>query len=267
VTSGSLAGSRPGWSRALRWRCATTSHQAPSRRGLKTRASRLDVSSMSPTPRMHPLVAPHLQHEGRLLLPSAFARCFHRLLGRGGVTATARWFLSIGVLLLVGVLLSQDLPGDPRDGWRMPGGGLLPVGAVSPAAARALDGPWQIPLCSLRTLGRAAGPLRDSLAWLAGWANRPNSPHARRAKSAGPVVHGPAPSHTGAAWPWKRLPRANYRQHHVADIRGKIAFALLGLSWCSARKSHSFFAIRAPQRGADCQRPFWRFKVGRIPCL
>jgi len=83
------------------------------------------------------------------------------------VTATARWLLSIGVLLFVGVLLSQDLPAIlatlAHAGW-----GLLPV-ALFHLLPLVLDA---VAICVLFEPGSSRSPCATHC-WLAGWANRP----------------------------------------------------------------------------------------------
>ncbi len=97
-----------------------------------------------------------------------FRQVFHRFLGRGQVTRTASWLLSIGVLLFVGVLLSQDLPAilATLAARRL---GAAAGGAVSPAAAGHRCR-WQFACCSSGTQAavRCATPC-----WRAGSANPP----------------------------------------------------------------------------------------------
>jgi putative membrane protein len=97
------------------------------------------------------------------------------------VTATARWLLSIGVLLFVGVLLSQDLPAIlatlAHAGW-----GLLPA-ALFHLLPLALDA---VAICVLFEPGSSRNPLRDSL--LARWVGESANSLMPAGQIGGPVV-------------------------------------------------------------------------------
>jgi putative membrane protein len=97
------------------------------------------------------------------------------------VTATARWLLSIGVLLFVGVLLSQDLPAVlatlAHAGW-----GLLLV-ALFHLLPLVLDA---VAICVLFEPGSSRGPLRDSL--LARWVGESANSLMPAGQIGGPVV-------------------------------------------------------------------------------
>ncbi len=97
------------------------------------------------------------------------------------MTATARWLLSIGVLLFVGVLLSQDLPAIlatlAHAGW-----GLLPA-ALFHLLPLALDA---VAICVLFEPGSSRNPLRDSL--LARWVGESANSLMPAGQIGGPVV-------------------------------------------------------------------------------
>ncbi len=97
------------------------------------------------------------------------------------MTSTARWLLSIGVLLFVGVLLSQDLPAVlatlAHAGW-----GLLPV-ALFHLLPLALDA---AAICVLFEPGSGRSPLRDSL--LARWVGESANSLMPAGQIGGPVV-------------------------------------------------------------------------------
>jgi putative membrane protein len=97
------------------------------------------------------------------------------------VTATARWLLSIGVLLFVGVLLSQDLPAVlatlAHAGW-----GLLLV-ALFHLLPLVLDA---VAICVLFEPGSSRSPLRDSL--LARWVGESANSLMPAGQIGGPVV-------------------------------------------------------------------------------
>ena len=97
------------------------------------------------------------------------------------MTATARWLLSIGVLLFVGVLLSQDLPAIlatlAHAGW-----GLLPV-ALFHLLPLVLDA---VAICVLFEPGSRRSPLRDSL--LARWVGESANSLMPAGQIGGPVV-------------------------------------------------------------------------------
>jgi putative membrane protein len=125
-------------------------------------------------------VASHIQYERRLCL-FRLSSGVPPLSGPGLMTRTASWLLSIGVLLFVGVLLSQDLPAIlatlGHAGW-----GLLLV-ALFHLLPLVLDA---LAICVLIEHGFSRSALRDSL--LARWVGESANSLMPAGQLGGPVL-------------------------------------------------------------------------------
>jgi putative membrane protein len=144
------------------------------------------------------------------------------------MTKTASWLLSIGVLLFVGVLLSQDLPAIiailAHAGW-----GLLLV-ALFHSLPLVLDA---IAICVLFEKGSSRSPYRDSL--LARWVGESANSLMPAGQIGGPVLMA------------RHLAQRGMRMEDAAaaitvsttlQTFAQIAFALMGVILLGAQTSH-----------------------------
>ena len=165
------------------------------------------------------------------------------------MTRAATLALSAGVLLFIGVLVSQGLAG----GRRHPG-----AGGVGTAAGRAVSSAAAGARCGGHSRAvRAGRPGRRSdargAAGAVGGRIRQQPDAGRTVRR--PSAHGPPPGaarHAAAARPPRRSPSApRCRPSRRLPSRCSV--------WrCSARRQRHFSPARAAGLLADCQRPVWR---------
>src|SRR6202046_5244871 len=173
------------------------------------------------------MVASHFQYERRLCLLRLSAGV-PSLSGPGLMTRTASWLLSIGVLLFVGVLLSQDLPAIlatlGHAGW-----GLLLV-ALFHLLPLVIDA---MAICVLIERAQSRHPLRDAL--LSRWVGESANSLMPAGQLGGPVLMS------------RHLAQRGMRMEGVGAVItvsttlqtcAQIAFALLGVALLGAQASH-----------------------------
>jgi len=166
------------------------------------------------------------------------------------VTRTARWLLSIGVLLFVGVLLSQDLPAIlatlAHAGW-----GLLPV-ALFHLLPLVLDA---VAIAVLLEPGSSRSPLRDSL--LARWVGESANSLMPAGQIGGPVLMARHLAQRGVAL---EEAAAAITVSTTLQTFAQIAFALLGVVVLGTQTSR--FSPSALRSAALIASAFLAIQVG-----
>ncbi|HTB90947.1 MAG TPA: flippase-like domain-containing protein [Steroidobacteraceae bacterium] len=166
------------------------------------------------------------------------------------MTQAARWFLSIGVLLFVGVLLSQDLPAIlatlGHAGW-----GLLLV-AVFHLLPLFIDA---VAICVLIERGSSRSPLRDSL--LARWVGESANSLMPAGQIGGPVLMARHLAQRGL--PMEEAAAA-ITVSTTLQTFAQIAFALLGVVVLGMQTTH--FSPAALRTAALIASGFLAIQVG-----
>jgi putative membrane protein len=166
------------------------------------------------------------------------------------MTKTASWLLSIGVLLFVGVLVSQDLPAIiatlAHAGW-----GLLLV-AVFHLLPLVLDA---VAICVLFERGSSRTPLRDSL--LARWVGESANSLMPAGQIGGPVLMARHLSQRGLPM---QESAAAITVSTTLQTFAQIAFALLGIVVLGTHSNH--FSPTALRTAALLASAFLAIQVG-----
>lgn len=166
------------------------------------------------------------------------------------MTATARWLLSIGVLLFVGVLLSQDLPAIlatlAHAGWG------LPLVALFHLLPLVLDA---VAIAVLFEPGSSRGPLRDSL--LARWVGESANSLMPAGQLGGPVLMARHLAQRGLAM---EEAAATITVSTTLQTFAQIAFALLGVVVLGAQTTR--FSPSALRSAALVASAFLAIQVG-----